>query len=99
MFLKGVVIEKLSSLKTHTIWFSWGKYVAERNLLMYVIRNYLKLQQLFFTFVLFQEQGFTVVYVELDKTEAGNFQSLVQISTMPIFVSGGVGIDQGKWIH
>ena len=43
------------------------------------------------------EQGFAVTYVGLDeKTGRGDVQYLVQISTMPVFVAAGVGVDQGK---
>jgi hypothetical protein len=42
------------------------------------------------------EQGFSVTYVGLDeKSQHGEVQCLVQISTMPVFVAMGAGIDQG----
>ena len=45
------------------------------------------------------EQGFAVTYVGLDeKTGRGDVQYLVQISTLPVFVAAGVGVDQGKTI-
>ena len=52
----------------------------------------------FISFVWFQEQNFAVVYVDLERTERGEFQSLVQISTMPVFVGRGAGTNQGEWI-
>ena len=52
----------------------------------------------FISFVWFQEQNFAAVYVDLERTERGEFQSLVQISTMPVFVGRGAGTNQGEWI-